>query len=153
MLTKNAVAMHQSNRRIGMTLKILTNLFSRKIEEGIRKQGQEPITPMQAQILCLFGRTKRTSIPQREIQSEFGIRGSTAANILRLMENNGLITRSPSPTDARQNMVTLTETAHQQHTHNLGFIQEFEQDLQSSLSQEELQQFFTIAEKLKKHLE
>jgi len=141
------------NHHIGLTLKILTNLISRKLEEGIRKQGYNPITPMQAHILCFFDRTGRTSIAQREIQKEFGIRGSTAANMLHLMETNHLITRTPSPNDARQNDVILTETGHKIYTQHLTFIQEFEQTLQSNLTEEELKQFFTITEKLKKNLE
>ena len=145
--------MPHHNQHIVLTLKILTNLFSRKLEEGIRKDVQNPITPVQAQILSFFGRTHRTTIPQREIQKEFGIRGSTAANILRLMENNNLISRSPSPTDARKNMVTLTEVSQDLCKKHLAFFQEFEQTLQSDLTEEELRQFFTITEKLKKNLE
>ncbi len=145
--------MPHHSQHIVQTLKILTNLFSRKIEEGIRKQVQIPITPVQAQILSFFGRTNRTSIPQREIQKEFGIRGSTAANILHLMENNNLISRSPRATDARQNMVTLTKTSQKLCAQHLAFFQEFEQTLKSDLTDEELRQFFTITEKLKKNLE
>lgn len=145
--------MSYNTPHIVLTLKILTNLFSRKLEEGIRKEVGNPITPAQAQILSFFGRTKRVSIPQREIQKEFGIRGSTAANILRLMEKNNLISRSPRATDARQNMVTLTETSQELCKQHLAFFQEFEQTLQSDLSEEELKQFFAITEKLKKNLE
>ncbi len=145
--------MHQNTNSIGLTLKILTNLVSRKLEEGIRKQGNNPITPMQAHIIHFFDRTERTSISQREIQKEFGIRGSTAANMLRLMENNHLITRTASPQDARQNVVVLTETGHQLYTQHLTFIQEFEQTLQNGLTDDELKQFFAITEKLKKNLE
>jgi len=144
---------HHTTNRIGLTLKILTNLVSRKLEEGIRKQGNNPITPMQAHILCLFNRTERKSISQREIQKEFGIRGSTAANMLRLMETNHLITRTPSPDDARQNMVVITETGYQIYLQHMTLIQEFEQTLQSGLTKEELTQFFAIAEKIKKNLE
>ena len=145
--------MHHTTNRIGLTLKILTNLVSRKLEEGIRKQGNNPITPMQAHILCLFNRTERKSISQREIQKEFGIRGSTAANMLRLMETNHLITRTPSPDDARQNMVVITETGYQIYLQHMALIQEFEQTLQSGLTKEELTQFFAITEKIKKNLE
>ncbi len=145
--------MHHNTNRIGLTLKILTNLVSRKLEEGIRKQDNNPITPMQAHILCLFTHTERKSIPQREIQKEFGIRGSTAANMLHLMETNQLITRNPSPDDARQNIVAITETGYQIYLQHLAFFQEFEQTLQSGLTEEELTQFFTITEKLKKNLE
>ena len=143
---------HQS-QQIVLTLKVLTNLFTRKLEEGIRKEVENSITPVQAQILSFFGRTKRTAIPQREIQREFGIRGSTAANILHLMENNHLIARSPCPTDARQNIVSLTPISQDLCKKHLAFFQEFEQTLQSNLTEGELKQFFTITEKLKKNLE
>ncbi len=145
--------MPHHTQHIVLNLKILTNLFSRKLEEGMRRDLNNPITAVQAQILGFFGRTRRKSIPQREIQKAFGIRGSTAANILRLMEQNDLIERSPCPTDARQNRVTLTEKAEQLNKRNLAFFQEFEQTLTSGLSEEELIQFFAITEKLKKNLE
>lgn len=145
--------MPHHTQHIALTLKILTNLFTRKVEEGIRNEVENPITGVQAQILSFFGRTKRASIPQREIQKAFGIRGSTAANILRRMEDNHLISRSPSTTDARQNIVTLTEKSQDLCKKHLDFFQEFNQTLQSSLTDEELEQFFVIAEKLKKNLE
>lgn len=145
--------MPHHTQHIVLNLKILTNLFSRRLEEGIRREVESPITAVQAQILGFFGRTRRKSIPQREIQKVFGIRGSTAANILRLMEQNNLIRRSPCPTDARQNKVTLTEKAEQLNKRSLAFFQEFEQTLTSGLSEEELMQFFAITEKLKKNLE
>ena len=145
--------MPHHTQNIVLTLKILTNLFTRKLEEGIRKEVENSITPVHAQILSFFGKTKRTSISQREIQKEFGIRGSTAANILSLMEKNNLISRSPCPTDARQNMVTLTPISQDLCKKHLAFFQEFEQTLQSNLTEEELKQFFTITEKIKRNLE
>lgn len=38
------------------------------------------------------------------------------------METNHLITRTPSPNDARQNVVVLTETAHQIYTQHLTVV-------------------------------
>ena len=69
------------------------------------------------------------------------------------METNHLITRTPSPDDARQNIVVITETGYQIYLQHQAFIQEFEQTLQSGLTKEELTQFFAIAEKIKKNLE
>jgi DNA-binding MarR family transcriptional regulator len=50
-------------------------------------------------------------------------------------------------------MVTLTGTSEQLCKQHLAFFQEFEQTLQSDLTEEELKQFFAITEKLKKNLE
>lgn len=145
--------MPHQEQHIVLTLKMLSILFTRKLEETIRREENACITPVQAHVLSFFGRTKRKTIPQREIQKEFGIRGSTAANILRLMENNNLITRTPSPSDARQNMVSITDKAEQIAKKHLLFFKEFEQSLKKCLTEEELKQFFTITNKLKKNLE
>jgi len=50
-------------------------------------------------------------------------------------------------------MVTLTPISQDLCKKHLAFFQEFEQTLQSNLTEEELKQFFTITEKIKRNLE
>ena len=46
---------------------------------------------------------------QKDIESEFNLRPSTATGILKLMEKNGVIRRESTPYDARLKRIVITE--------------------------------------------
>lgn len=74
-------------------------------------------------------------------------------NILAGMENEGLVTREDCLADKRQKQVRLTEKAKALCNEHLRLVNEFEDTLRSCLTEEELNQFFTITDKLNKLLD
>lgn len=86
------------------------NLIRRaqQLHLSIWAQVADPdITSTQYSILAVLERLDEAS--QRELGDEVDLDRSTIADLVRRMENSGLIARRRAATDARRNVVTLTE--------------------------------------------
>ena len=99
----------------------------------------------------LYGH-RDTDVFQRDIENHFGIRRSTVTKVLQAMESNGLITRTAVLSDARLKKLTLTEKAIDMHGHFREEIDNFEKTLSEGLTEEELESFFRITEKIYNNL-
>ncbi len=83
-----------------------------KIEKKVGEHKK--VSAMQGQIMMyLYNTGRKTGVLQKEIETKFDIRSSTAAVVLGRMEKNGLIIREISPEDIRRKrkVVRLTEDA------------------------------------------
>lgn len=89
---------------------------------------------------------------QRDIEKEFNIRRSTATNILKLMEKNGLITRESVSQDARLKKIHLTEKAYELHEAVVENFKKLEEKLRCDISQDELDVFFSVLNKVNQNL-
>ena len=69
------------------------------------------------------------------------------------MEQKGLIRRESVPYDARLKKLVLTDTALEMHSHVVRDSERLEAKLTKGLTDEELQTFFAIAEKIKDNLQ
>ncbi len=69
------------------------------------------------------------------------------------MEKKGLIRREPVASDARLKKLTLTPRAVEHHQAITRMIQTTEARLANGLTDEEVEAFFAIAEKIKKNVE
>ena len=63
-------------------------------------------------VRVLYELAHRESPIAREIAGDLGLDGGYLSRILRRFENAGWLTRSPSPHDARQSLLHLTEAGH-----------------------------------------
>ena len=89
----------------------------------------------------------------QEFEEKFSIRRSTASNMLKLMEKDGYIKRVSVENDARLKKIVLTDKAVKIHTKICEDIAARERKLRNALTDEELEAFFRITEKLKKNME
>lgn len=89
---------------------------------------------------------------QKDIENRFGIRRSTVTKVLQLMESNGIVKRTAVMSDARLKKITLTEKGVSMHEHFRREIDSFEKMLSAGLTNEELDSFFTIMEKIYNNL-
>nr|WP_286173018.1 MarR family transcriptional regulator [Caproiciproducens sp. MSJ-32] len=90
---------------------------------------------------------------QKDIEEKFTIRRSTVTGVLQSMERNGYIIRETVPYDARLKKIVLTEKAINLHDQVMLEIEEFEKRITRNVSEEELEIFIQILNKLKKNLE
>lgn len=95
---------------IGAEIGKLSNLIKRQIHDAPFGEDMCGMTPMQAQVIR-FLRENRQDRFQKDIETAFSIRRSTATGILQLMEQHGLIRREAVAHDARLKKLTLTEKA------------------------------------------
>lgn len=85
---------------------------------------------------------------QRDIEKEFGLRPSTATEVLKALEAAGLIRRVPAPGDARRKNIVFTQQAESLQKALAGEIAETEALLLSRVSAEEQAQFMAIGQKM-----
>ncbi len=117
MVTRNT--MKKMEEIVGLKIKKVGNLLERYmlgVKARIEKEVGEhkKVSTMQGQIMMyLYTSGKKTGVLQKEVETKFDIRSSTAAILLGRMEKNGLIVREISPEDVRRKrkVVRLTEDA------------------------------------------
>jgi MarR family transcriptional regulator, repressor for mepA len=128
-------------------------MITRKIDETILRCNGGQVTIMQMWIIGFLDMNEGKEIFQKDIEAEFNIRRSTATGILQLMEKNGFITRQPVGRDARLKKVVLTPQAKDLALRVKQRMQHADAELAKGLSQEELDTFFAIIDKIKKNAE
>lgn len=92
------------------------------------------------------------NIYQKDVEQEFGLRPSTATQLLQSLESSRLICRIPGEEDARLKRIVFTPEAENIREILKQEIDETEALLLQGLSQEEQEIFFSIANKMLKNL-
>lgn len=89
---------------------------------------------------------------QKDIEEEYSIRPSTATELLKQMEKNGLILRQPVPYDNRLKRIVLTDKALTYRQQVVEDLTALEETLVSGISEEDLEAFFNVIEKMMDNL-
>jgi len=95
----------------------------------------------------------KQDILQKNIETWFHIRRSTATEILKRMEQKGLIERMPASHDKRAKKIILTDKARKLHAENWNRILATEEKLVRNFSAEEIHTFLRLIEKLQNNIE
>jgi len=95
----------------------------------------------------LFNNRDKT-IYQKEIEKSFALRASTATELIKSLENKGVIKRVPSKEDARFKEITLTEKADEYKEDVCHDMEMLEEKLTSKISKEELVCWLAITNKM-----
>lgn len=140
------------DRQIGFEVRTLNNFTKRYFEQNKPDVFKES-TGVHGWAIRYFYDNRDKDIFQRDFELRFSIRRSTATNMLKLMEKNGIICRIPVDYDARLKKIVLTDKAikfHKQATQNLEML---ENSLKEGITSEELETFFNVIDKIKKNME
>ena len=89
---------------------------------------------------------------QKDIEEEYSIRPSTATELLKQMEKNGLITREPVPYDNRLKRIAVTEKALVYKEQVIDELTALEETLIKDIPQEKLRIIFEVIEKMMDNL-
>jgi DNA-binding MarR family transcriptional regulator len=135
-------------KHIGKRIRIISNLVRRKIDNELSHKGME-LTSSQARIIgFVYRQIPIRNVYQRDIETEFDIRRSTATNTLQLLEKSGYISRVSVDEDARLKKILLTEKG-------IGIceviresISEVEGTLKNIYTTDELNNLFYLLDKL-----
>lgn len=131
-------------KHIGRELKKLSNKIHRAIDKFASKSE---LTGAEGRVLhFLLGHEE--DIFQKDIEFKLGLRSSTATEILKKMENDNLIIRKPTPNDARLKKIIVTEKAMQYKEIVINDLKNFEKTLVSGLTEEEIDLFLKIVDKM-----
>lgn len=128
-------------------------LVKRYLDADRPKDFDDKTTSTHGRALGYFYNNRHRDIFQRDFEQEFNIRRSTASNILSLMEKNGLIKRVSVSYDKRLKKIVLTEKALGMQDRLEPIFASLEDVIIKDISEEELQIFFSVLEKINNNLE
>ena len=131
-------------RSIGFAIKAACHDIKRFMD-NITQDSE--VTGMQRGILYFIGSSTQ-DVFQRDIEKKFNIRRSSVSGTLQLLEQNGFITREPVDYDARLKKLSLTDKAVAFRSRMVQEIESIEKVMAQGLSQEELELFFSVLEKI-----
>ena len=135
-----------------IVLKSLNNLIKRDIEKT-HPAELDRAKGVHGWAIRYFKENSDRDIFQKDFEEYFSIRRSTATQILKLMEKNGLILRECHSKDARMKKITLTEKAINFHNMIVRDIDNREKRIIRGITEEELDCFFSVIDKIKLNLE
>ena len=141
------------HKHIGFEIKTLSNLIKRQFDQSSNKKEIDNLTGTNGWVIGYLANNQHRDVFQRDLELEFSIRRSTASKILQLMEKKGFIKREAVEYDARLKKLVLTEKALEVHAIAQQGINQLEKKISKGLTNEEIETFFKIAEKIKKNLE
>lgn len=138
---------------IGFKVRILSNLIKRDVEKSKNELGFELPKGINGWAITYFFDNRKKDVFQKDFESEFSIRRSTASAILKTMEQNGFITRESVDYDARLKKIVLTEKAINIHKAVLNNRDEREERLRQGLTETEIENFLKTADRLIRNME
>lgn len=89
---------------------------------------------------------------QKDIEEEYSIRPSTATELLKQMEKNGLIVREPVAYDNRLKKIVVTDKALLYKQQVVEDLTALDETLVKGISEADLQVFFKVIEKMMDNL-
>lgn len=141
-------------QRIGAELGMLNNLIKRQMACTMAGSDVACITGMQAMVLhYLIQSEGQGDRFQKDIETQFAMRRSTATGILQLMEQHGLLLREQSTHDARLKRLVLTEKARALNEQIHQGLERTETLMQRGVTPEELEIWFAVCKKIRANLE
>lgn len=126
----------------------LSNKLRRKLDTLFSKQE---FSGSQGRTLH-FLLAQNRDIFQKDIEEEYSLRPSTATELLKQMEKNGLIVREPVSYDNRLKKIVLTEKALLYRQQVVKDLTDLEKALVKGIPQKDLEVFFDVMEKMMDNL-
>ncbi|GAB5052862.1 MarR family winged helix-turn-helix transcriptional regulator [Pediococcus ethanolidurans] len=127
--------------KYGRLVKHANNTLRRHIDTFAAGYG---LTGVQLSIIDFLGKYPQQMCLQRDIETEFAIRRSSATTLLQRMEKKGLILRLVAKDDARQKEIQLTKKAQPFVQLNRDYMKAQRDSLETNFSQEELLTFTKV---------
>lgn len=136
------------------TGKMINRISNRLRRRSKKAQETIGITGAKGNILdYILVESEKHNVYQKEIEKEFGLRPSTATEVLKSLEDAGLIVRVPDETDGRFKKIVFTQKAEEIRSALREEIEESEEILLRGISPEEQACFMRITTKMLENLE
>lgn len=111
------------------------------------------IGPLQIRIIEYLSKHKNQDISQKDLELELNVSKSAISGVINTMEKKKLVERIPSSNDARKNKIILSEESLVFYNEMQENLDKLNEELLSSISEEELNDFLRIIEKLRKNIQ
>ncbi len=142
---------NSSGRSVIKELMCLSNLVKRSLDAA-RAERNDSTTPMHGFIIGYISRNRDRDIFQKDIETKFSYRRSTASTVLGLMEEKGLIKREPVPYDARLKKLVLTEKAESYAASCEEDGERLDAEMTKGITGEEMDALFSTLDKIRCNL-
>lgn len=126
----------------------LSNKLRRKLD---MLSSREEFSGSQGRTLH-FLLAQTDDIFQKDIEEEYSIRPSTATELLKQMEKNGLIVREPAAYDNRLKKIVVTDKALLYKQQVVADLTALDETFVRGISEADLQVFFKVMEKMMDNL-
>jgi DNA-binding MarR family transcriptional regulator len=141
----------ERKKHIAKVIIDISYLLKRDLDNAAAKFG---LTRMQAVMLkFLETESVKRDVFQKDIEREFRIRKSSVTSVIQLLEKNGYITRESVNEDARLKKIVLTDKARNVNSIIGNGLDRREEKFYDVLSEEEIENFFFIMNKISSVLE
>ena len=136
------------------TGKMINRISNRLRRRSKKSQETIGITGARGNILdYILLESEKHNVYQKDIEKEFGLRPSTATEVLKNLEDEELIVRIPDEEDARFKKIVFTDKAEKIKSILRQEIERTEEVLLRVITPEEKEIFLKITEKMLKNLE
>ena len=142
----------EQKRKIFFELSKTSRNIKRLLDNGKNKSYIDKITGNHGHIIGFIYENKEKDLFQKDIEKKFNIRPSTASNMLRTMEKNGLIERKESKDDARLKRVVLTKKSLDIQQFIMRDLDEFNEKMTKGINEQELDLFFSVIDKINSNI-
>lgn len=142
----------EEKKSIGHEVKVVSNLIKRSLAQTAAFDNLEHLTGTHGWVIKYLYDHRDRDVYQRDLETDFSVRRSTITGIIQIMEKNGLVVRESVKNDARLKKLVLTEKAIQIHFMVEETIKEFDKNLCHGITEEEMEVFFRVMEKMKDNL-
>lgn len=132
---------------VGFRIRTLSVAIKRAVDASKARSGFS-CTGTHGWVIGYLYENRNRDVYSRDIEKQFSVRRPTMTAILQLMEKNGLLVRTPDEKDARLKKIKLTQKALDIHERHNRHIESFENAIREGISDEEMEEFFRIIDKL-----
>ncbi len=132
------------NRHAARYINNLSNKLRRRIDAF---PSRAVFSGSQGKVLH-FVLAQNRDVFQKDIEEEFSLRPPTATQLLKKMEQNGLIRREVTAEDGRMKRILVSEKARQYQDVVMADITNLDEELTRGISREEMEVFFKVIEKM-----
>lgn len=136
------------NRHAARYINNLSNKLRRRIDAF---PSRATFSGSQGRVLH-FVLAQSRDVFQKDIEEEFSLRPPTATQLLKKMEQSGLIRREVIAEDGRMKRILVSEKARQYRDVVMEDITRLEEELTRGISREEMDVFFKVIEKMMENM-
>ncbi|MRZ81340.1 MarR family transcriptional regulator [Paeniclostridium sordellii] len=147
MINKNKI-------KLGLDISKINHIISRKMDASVINAIDDNLTISQAYVIDFISiEGKNKEIFQKDLEREFDLKRSSVSLMLNNMEKSDLIERVPVTEDARLKKIVLTEKSKKIYEKISIAIDSIENRLSEDITQEEIEVFQIVLEKIRNNLE
>lgn len=139
-------------RQVPPKIRRLNLMMARNLDGYLKEAGLAEMPMGHGWCMRYLYENQEKEIYQRDIEKQFGLCRSSVTNAIQIMEKKGYLKREAVEQDARLKKVMLTEKGIHAHQTIVSLIDRINEEIVEGITEEELEVFFCVIDKLEKNL-